>query len=168
MHVRTIGRYAFRNSHSLIMLHISRTIRSIGLDAIAYIQTLSEVSFDPYSELKSIGRGFIYMCAIHSIFIPPTVSSIGNHFLADNNIEDLFYCSKKEVTCDFVFHGTKGYSEPKRIHVLSNYKYQKIGNHSNLLKDGFCERMTTKITCRTQKTNSVFFKCQILFILTLS
>ena len=163
--VRTIGQYAFRHSTSLIRAQISRTIRSIGFDAFAYIPTLFEVSFDPQSELKTIGQGFLFQCGVKNVFIPPKVSSIGKYFLGANSAEDLLYCNNREANYALLFECTGTYYEPKRIHVLSSYKYQKVGDFTNLLKDGLCERMLFDKTCKIHKSDSICFKCGIICVI---
>ena len=78
--VRCIGDIAFSNYSSLKAIHISKNVRRIGFDAIAYCKNLVQVTLDPHSELAEIGQGFLYQTGVISALVPPKVRSIGKYF----------------------------------------------------------------------------------------
>lgn len=163
--VRVICSNAFSRSTSLTTLHISRTIREIKRDAIAYIKTLIEISFDPQSELTTIGQGFLHDTGVKNVFIPPRVSSIGAYFLGITHIEDFSYCNKREASYSKMFTGNDVLWEPKRIHVLRSYRYENVGSYSTLLKDGFCERMLATQTHGQCNHMSRYTRCFLLIMI---
>ena len=160
--VRIIGKCAFRRSTNLVSLHISRTIREIHFDAIAYISTLTDVTFDAKSELTSIGQGFMFTTSIKRIFIPPSVTSIGIYFLGITNVDDLAYCNRREANYEYLLYGYPRYWVPKRIHVFKNFRYSSFSNYTNIVRDGLCERMI--ITETNNACKSYYHVASFVFV----
>lgn len=110
--VTSIGRHAFKDCHALGNLTLSKNLTTIGNEAFWYCHSLKyidipegvkiigyQVFLDSGLEevvlpesLESIGyRAFV--CAIKSIIIPTSVTSIDAAFLGANKLETVYFCS---------------------------------------------------------------------------
>ena len=81
--ISRIGNGAFKYNPSIQSIIISKTIKEIGFDAIAYIGTLKKIFIEENSQLEKIEQGFGYYIGITSFICPPSVKSIGPHFLVE-------------------------------------------------------------------------------------
>jgi len=139
--VTRIGACSFRYNPSLQSLVISKTIKEIGFDAIAYITTLRKITIEKDSQLVTVEQGFVFNTSVTSFVIPPTVLNIGPYFFGLTSLDDLIYCSYQSEM-DKNFFGSNTYTLPKRIHVAGDYPYSKLGIYTGeLLADGICERI---------------------------
>lgn len=112
--ITSIGRHAFKDCHALETLTLPKNLTTIGNEAFWYCHSLKyidipegvknigyQVFLDSGLEevvlpetLESIGyRAFV--CAIKSIIIPTSVTSIDAAFFGANKLETVYFCSAK-------------------------------------------------------------------------
>ena len=164
--VTKLGNYAFRYNPSIQTFVISRTIKEIGYDAIAWISTLKKLSFEANSQIEKIGQGFAHFIGIKTIIMPPTIKSIGDYIFGGTTLDDLIFCSYINNLPES-FNGRNSYYYPKRVHVPKYFPYSKLGNYPrDLLFDGICEEIFYKIATKCIKSLSSFAYNQVaLFLL---
>lgn len=76
----SIPNKCFRFFHFLVYIKILKSVTSIGNNSFDSCQSLTEVSFEPQSNLNSIGSLAFYACKrLKSIEIPNSVSFIGDN-----------------------------------------------------------------------------------------
>ena len=135
--VTRIGNCAFSNSE-LISAFIPASVTSMGYDAFAYSYSLKNVRFAEGSELTKLEQGVFYSCnKIKEIRIPPSVSSIVNHALANTNIDHLYYCGINVFSGSGPFISNVKYY-PKMIFVRENYSSNSFYDCTQISKTNMC------------------------------
>ena len=157
-----IGVLAFRNNNNIQKIFISNTVEEIQNDALAHMQSLTEVIVEEHSSLTRLMRGFLYNTTVSTFVIPSTVSYTDIYVFGATNMEYVKYCGPHIFTQSTLFKSDTGsYKPPKNVYVSNNYLYTTFGPVQTLTYTNDCDYINQNIyhqTCNKLISFNIFRK----------
>ena len=114
--VTTIGKQAFNKCANLSAIHVPASLKTIGDDAFFGCTSLSQLTFDPASQLGKIGNSSFYQCSsLKEVILPSGLSSIGQFAFSMSGLITL------SIPASVTDYGDECFARCMRLSVVNNY-----------------------------------------------